>query len=118
MHVFHVFVGAYKSRGRGACPHACRASFTGKEGYPTLGFNVTVDHDMRVLHVCSMFAGRFNDETKVLYDTYVKRLREGFYDGFSFNLRDSEGVETTSVNLGGAHGICHPRDMTHVVHGI
>ena len=60
-----------------------------------MGFNVTVDHDMRVLHVCSMFAGRFNDKTKVLYDTYVKRLREGFYDGFSFNLRDSEGVETT-----------------------
>ena len=77
------------------CPYAYRASFTGKEGYPTLGFNVTVDHDMRVLHVCSMFAGRFNDKTKVLYDTYVKRLREGFYDGFSFNLRDSEGVETT-----------------------
>ena len=24
----------------------------------------------------------------------------------------------TSVNLGGAHGICHPRDMANVVHGI
>ena len=47
------------------CPYTYRASFTGKEKYPTLGFNVTVDHDMRILHVCSMFAGRFNDKTKV-----------------------------------------------------
>ena len=77
------------------CPYAYRHSFTGKEKYPTLGFNVTVDHNMRVIHVCSMFAGRFNDKTKVLYDTYVQKLRSGFYDGFSYNLRDPEGVVTT-----------------------
>ena len=59
------------------CPYAYRASFTGKEGYPTLGFNVTVAHDLRILHVCSMFAGRFNDKTKVLYDDYVSYLRGG-----------------------------------------
>ena len=33
------------------CPHAYRNSFTGKEKYPTLGFNVTVGHDRRILHV-------------------------------------------------------------------
>ena len=48
------------------CPYTYRSSFTGKEKYPTLGFNVTVGHDMRILHVCSMFAGRFNDKTKVV----------------------------------------------------
>ena len=77
------------------CPHAYRVSFTGKEKYPTLGFNVTVDHQLRVLHVCSMFAGRFNDKTKILYDDYVKKLRACYYHGFSYNLRDERGVVTT-----------------------
>ena len=76
------------------CPFAYRKSFTGKEGYPTLGFNVTVGHDLRILHVCSMFAGRFNDKTKVLYDEYVKRLRSGFYHGFEYTVYDEHGVPT------------------------
>lgn len=78
------------------CPYGYRVSFTGKEGYPTLGFNVTVDHNLRVLHVCSMFAGRFNDKTKVLYDDYVQKLRSGYYSGFSYKLRDSTGKVTTA----------------------
>ena len=77
------------------CPHAYRVSFTGKEKYPTLGFNVTVGHDYRILHVCSMFAGRFNDKTKVLYDEYVNRLRTDFYDGFTYTVYDSDGVPST-----------------------
>ena len=70
------------------CPYTYRTSFTEKEKYPTLGFNVTVGHDYRILHVCSMFAGRFNDKTKVLYDEYVKRLRSGFYKGFDYTVYD------------------------------
>ena len=77
------------------CPNAYRVSFTGKEKYPTLGFNVTVDHELRVLHVCSMFAGRFNDKTKILYDDYVKKLRTDYYAGFDYNLTDERGVVTT-----------------------
>ena len=77
------------------CPFTYRKSFTGKEKYPTLGFNVTVDHDYRILHVCSMFAGRFNDKTKVLYDEYVKRLRADFYTGFTYTVYDSDGVPST-----------------------
>ena len=45
------------------CPYAHRTSYCGKEKYPTLGFNVTVDHDLRVINICSVFAGRFNDKT-------------------------------------------------------
>ena len=76
------------------CPFAYRKSFTGKEKYPTLG-HVTVGHDLRILHVCSMFAGRFNDKTKVLYDEYVKRLHNGFYEGFRYTVYDSDGVPST-----------------------
>ena len=73
------------------CPFAYRISFTGKEGYPTLGFNVTVAHDMQILHVVATFAGRFNDKTKILHDEYVDRLRSGFYDGFKYHMFDAHG---------------------------
>ena len=33
------------------CPFSYRTSFTGKESWPTLGFNVAVAHDMRIMHV-------------------------------------------------------------------
>jgi len=73
------------------CPFAYRTSFTGKEGYATLGFNVSVTHDMRIVHVVSTFAGRFNDKTKLLHDDYVRRLRDGFYSGFEYEVFDAEG---------------------------
>ena len=77
------------------CPYAHRTSFTGKEGYPTLGFNVTVDHNSRIINICSVFAGRFNDKTKIRYDSYVQRLRSGFYAGFSYDVLDEHGVRTS-----------------------
>ena len=76
------------------CPYAYRSSFSGKEGYPTLGFNVTVAHDLRILHVCSMFAGRFNDKTKVLYDDYVSYLRSGSHDHFEYHTFNLDGERT------------------------
>ena len=45
-----------------------------------------------------MFAGRFNDKTKVLYDEYVKRLRSGFYKEFDYTVYDSDGGPTTMTN--------------------
>ena len=48
-------------------------------------------HELCVLHVCSMFAGRFNDKTKILYDDYVKKLRTDYYAGFDYNLTDERG---------------------------
>lgn len=77
------------------CPFCYRHSFTGKEKIPTIGFNVTVAHDMRIMNVCSMFAGRFNDKTKILYDSYVQKLRGDFYDGFHYQTKNSRGEETT-----------------------
>lgn len=38
-----------------------------------------------------MFAGRFNDKTKILYDIYVRKLREGFYPGFAYHTTDMRG---------------------------
>ena len=74
------------------CPFAMRQTFSGKEKHPTVGFNVTVDPSLRILHVSGMFAGRFNDKTKIHYDVYVQKLRNDEYKGFSYSLRDQRGV--------------------------
>jgi hypothetical protein len=80
-----------------ACPFSLRVSATGKEKFPTLGFNVTVDHHCRVIHVCSAFLGRYNDKTKIRYDDYVARLRSGHYSGFSYNVLNQRGEPTACV---------------------
>ena len=49
---------------------------------------------MRILHLCSMFAGRFNDKTKVLYDDYVSYLRSGSYDHFEYHTISLNGERT------------------------
>ena len=46
------------------CPYAYRKSFTGKEKYPTLGFNVTVGHDYRILQYMSRFRSMWNPEDR------------------------------------------------------
>ena len=73
------------------CPFGLRNSCTGKEGYPTIGFNVTVDHERRVIHCGEAFLGHFNDKTKVKYDEYVTRLREGYYEGFKYQVHAPDG---------------------------
>ena len=75
-----------------ACPYRLRTTFTGKEKRPTVGFNVTVDHDCKFLYVGDLFAGRFNDKTKVRYDRYVAKLRTGEFKDVKFQYIDETGV--------------------------
>lgn len=79
------------------CPFGLRNSCIGKEGFPTLGFNVTVDHECRVIHCGEAFMGRFNDKTKVRYDEYVRRLREGRYEGFTYKVYAADGSQVRCV---------------------
>ena len=41
-----------------------RKLHVGAAGYPTLGFNCTVNHSRRFLHIERAIAGSFNDKTK------------------------------------------------------
>ncbi|CAM9181849.1 unnamed protein product, partial [Pylaiella littoralis] len=43
------------------CPYNQARSYTGKEGKPTVGYQVTVDHTGRVLAVTEGFTGSTND---------------------------------------------------------
>eukprot|EP00965_Chrysotila_dentata_P192699 6175324-Pleurochrysis_carterae.AAC.1 len=49
----------------------------GKEGYPTRGFNVSVLHSRKIIHVMDSFAGHENDKTKALGDPFLVAIRDG-----------------------------------------
>ena len=82
-----------------ACPYRLRVTFTGKEKRPTVGFNCTVDHDCKFLYVGELFAGRFNDKTKVQYDKYVQKLRTGEFKDVNFNYVDQNGEVQQETGL-------------------
>ena len=86
-----------------ACPFAWKRHCTGKEKVPTLGFNVTVDHDCRFQHVSPIMAGRYNDLTKSRYDDYITLLRSGKFADYKYTLRTKDG---TLITRCGPYLIC------------
>ncbi|CAM9708381.1 unnamed protein product [Discosporangium mesarthrocarpum] len=57
------------------CPVVDAKSYEGKEGFPTLAYEVTVDHFMRVLGATCGFPGARNDKMVVGYDDTVVQVR-------------------------------------------
>jgi hypothetical protein len=47
----------------------------GKEGFPTLGFQVVVLHTTWIVSVTKAFAGSYNDKTITRYDDFVQSIR-------------------------------------------
>ncbi|CAN0169021.1 unnamed protein product, partial [Pylaiella littoralis] len=56
-------------------PYNQGRSYTGKEGKPTVGYQVTVNHAGRVLAVTEGFTGSTNDKTIICCDEAVDRIR-------------------------------------------
>ena len=70
------------------CPQNLVKQFTGKEGYPTVAFNVVADSTRRVQSATPAFQGTRNDKTMVRADTFVTQLRsDETRTGFTFSLR-------------------------------
>lgn len=59
------------------CPESFRNDCKGKEGYPSLVYEVSVDHMRRIRSCTNEFWGSINDKTIVKYDDYVMAVREG-----------------------------------------
>lgn len=58
------------------CPATLLNLHTGKEGYPTLAWEVTVDHHMRAMAVTKGFCGSYNDKTISKYDSYLHTIQD------------------------------------------
>ena len=77
------------------CPHSLKNIHTGKDGYPTLGFNCTVNHHRKFLHVANACPGSWNDKSKVRFDSFVNEVRDGDYKNIEFKVQSSSGVWET-----------------------
>lgn len=75
------------------CPYSERASCTGKEGYPTIAYNVVVDHNLRVLSCTRGFPGAHNDKTIVRFDKFAKAVRDGWYKDVEYTLKGKDGED-------------------------
>ncbi|CAN0184692.1 unnamed protein product [Pylaiella littoralis] len=82
--------------GWGMCPFTLGRSCTSKEGFPTLAFEVTVDHAGRAIGVTQGFTGATNDKTIVRYDAAVQTIRNNkVYKDREHKLRKADGTEFT-----------------------
>ena len=61
------------------CPAGLLSSCKGKEGYPTLVFEVVVSHTRKILSVSSVFFGADNDKTIAQFDPAINEVRNGSY---------------------------------------
>ena len=68
-----------------------RASHKGKEGYPTLSYEVTVDHTKRIIAATTGFKGALNDKTVASF--VIKNTKFGieFLTYLQFYLLNNEG---------------------------
>ena len=76
-----------------ACPWQMKNLYTGKEGHPTIAFNVVCDSTTRVQSITRAFHGKVNDKTMVRCDEFVSRLRsDREYKRLAFELCEKHGV--------------------------
>ena len=59
----------------GRCPTGLKGTCTGKEGFPTVSYEVTCNMCMRMTHCESGFAGTINDKTISRVDYMVEQVR-------------------------------------------
>ena len=77
----------------GACPHGLINVCTGKEGYPTLGYNVICDHRGRALSLMPGAYGTMNDKTIVKSDEAVETVKNGnLFRDFRYQVYRRDGI--------------------------
>lgn len=77
----------------GMCPYNQARSFTGKEGYSTIAYQVTVDQTKRALVVTPGFVESTNDKMIIRFDKAVTRIRtDPVYKERKYKLYDSYGT--------------------------
>ncbi|KAJ1383396.1 hypothetical protein B484DRAFT_461688, partial [Ochromonadaceae sp. CCMP2298] len=91
------FAGAVESTHTpwGKCPvelfHQCK----GKEGYPSLAFEMVVDHKRRYHNCTEAYHGALPDATIACDNEYMSSILEGYYKDVAYSLYGSDGQFTT-----------------------
>ena len=78
-----------------SCHAQQRQLHNGKEKYPTVAFNVTVNHRRWIMAVSRGFFGSYNDKTIVKYDKFITDIHEKKkFQDVPYTLYNEDGVET------------------------
>ena len=89
------------------CPFGQVQSFKGKEGYPTVAFNVIVDSNARCQSISPAFPGCKNDKTLVRADAFVNGLKsDPRYRDAEFQVRCTPGDPSIVTTLRGFYVMC------------
>jgi len=81
----------------GSCPHGLINVCTGKEGYPTLAYNVICDHQGRAIAIMPGAYGTMNDKTIVKSDEAVEKIRtDPLFTDYHYKTRDKAGMRSLS----------------------
>ena len=69
------------------CPEYLNHLTKGKEGFPTIAYNVCSDHQGRALSVCPGAYGATNDKTIVKFDTAIDEVRtRSFFTEYEYEV--------------------------------
>ena len=77
----------------GMCPITMSVLCTGKEGFPTLAYQVIVDHFGRAIACTAGFYGSLNDKTIVKFDGQITKLPQGSHSATRYRLHRADGSE-------------------------
>ena len=78
----------------GMCPAGLANLATGKEGYPSVAYNVIADHKCRILATLPGVYGSLNDKTIVRFDRFVEDVRSNpLFTESRFQVRTDAGME-------------------------
>ena len=82
------------------CPAGQRSFHKGKEGYPTLSYEVTVDHRKKIIAATEGHPGCRNDKTIVKFDGFVTAIHDGdLYSEVPYTLVGDDGTVRTEKGL-------------------
>ena len=73
------------------CPKGEKHNSKGKEGYPTVAFQVVVSHSRRVLSVSPHYLGNINDKTICKNDIFSLSIMHGSLQDVQYQLWNSAG---------------------------
>ena len=75
------------------CPVNGQNDYIGKEGFPTVAYEVIVDHNRRILFATKGFPGSNNDKTICSCDAFVHGLRtRKLYNDVDFEIEMNDGT--------------------------
>ena len=82
------------------CPSQWKHLCTGKNPYPTIGWQCSVNQHRRFMSVSEAQFGGVNDQSAIKYDRFTQQLRtDPLYKNISYNVYDKNGLIHTEKGV-------------------